>query len=126
MRVLCASRINLFEDHKDGILADSPAEQDGLTLRRRVHGARFGQKSRAIFEMRNCADLFPSRRLCFIVRARFTGLARSRKPIGLTSFTWTLGYVLIMWLMLWFLYRNKLFWRRQAASLINLMYASTL
>ena len=33
----------------------------------------------------------------------------SRIRIGLTSFTWSLGYVFIMWLMLWFLNRNQLF-----------------
>ena len=71
MRVLCASRINSFKNHKDGILADSPAEQDVLTLRRRVHGASLDQRSRAIFEMRNRSDLFPSRRLCYIPRKAY-------------------------------------------------------
>jgi predicted acyltransferase len=41
----------------------------------------------------------------------FTGLARHLQPFCLSSFTWSFGYVLIMWLMLRFLYRNKLFWR---------------
>ena len=41
----------------------------------------------------------------------FTGLAGYLEPFGLSSFTWSFGYVLIMWLMLWFLYRHKLFWR---------------
>ena len=41
----------------------------------------------------------------------FTGLARHLQPFGLSSFTWSFGYVLIMWFMLWFLYRHKLFWR---------------
>ena len=48
------------------------------------------------------------------------------QPFGLTSFTWSLGYVLIMWLMLWFLHRNRLFWRVQAANFFNPMNASTL
>jgi predicted acyltransferase len=43
--------------------------------------------------------------------ALLTGLARHLQPFGLSSFNWSLGYVLIMWLMLWFLYRHKLFWR---------------
>jgi predicted acyltransferase len=41
----------------------------------------------------------------------FTGLAGHLQPFGLSSFTWSFGYVLIRWLMFWFLYRNKLFWR---------------
>ena len=43
--------------------------------------------------------------------ALFTGLARHLQPFGLSSFTWSFGYVLIIWLLLWFLYRRKLFWR---------------
>ncbi len=34
--------------------------------------------------------------------------------------------VTTVWLMLWFLYRNKLFWRMQAANFFNPMNASTL
>ena len=41
----------------------------------------------------------------------FTGLARHLESFGLSSFTWSFGSVLILWLMLWFLYRNKMFWR---------------
>jgi predicted acyltransferase len=48
------------------------------------------------------------------------------ETFGLTSFTWSLGYVLIMWLMLWFLHRNRLFSRVQAANFVNPMNASTL
>src|ERR1041384_7228945 len=33
----------------------------------------------------------------------FNGLARHLQPFGLSSVVWSLGYVLIMWLMLWFL-----------------------
>ena len=58
--------------------------------------------------------------------ALFTGLAKHLQPFGLTSFTWSLGYVLIMWLMLSFLHRNRLFWRVQAANFFNPMNASTL
>ena len=58
--------------------------------------------------------------------ALFTGLAKHLQPFGLTFFTASLGYVLIMWLMLWFLYRNRLFWRVQAANFFNPMNASTL
>lgn len=41
----------------------------------------------------------------------FSGVARHLQPFGLASLVWSFGYVLILWLMLWFLYRNKLFWR---------------
>lgn len=41
----------------------------------------------------------------------FDGLARHLEPFGLSSVVASFGYVLIMWLMLWFLYRHKLFWR---------------
>jgi len=41
----------------------------------------------------------------------FDGLASRLDTLGLTSVVWSAGFVLIMWLMLWFLYRNKLFWR---------------
>ena len=58
--------------------------------------------------------------------ALFTGLAKHLQRFGLTSFTWSLGYVLIMWLMLWFLHRNRLFWRVQTANFLNPMNASTL
>lgn len=58
--------------------------------------------------------------------ALFTGLAKHLQPFGLTSFRWSLGYVLIMWLLLWFLHRNRLFWPVQAANFVNLMNASTL
>ena len=58
--------------------------------------------------------------------ALFTALAKYLQPFGLTSFTWSLGYVLIMWFMLWFLHRNRLFWRVQAANFFNPMNGSTL
>jgi predicted acyltransferase len=41
----------------------------------------------------------------------FGGVARHLDPFGWAPFVRSFGYVLIMWLMLWFLYRNKLFWR---------------
>jgi predicted acyltransferase len=41
----------------------------------------------------------------------FNGLAKHLQPLGLASIVRSFGYVLIMWLILWFLYRKKLFWR---------------
>jgi predicted acyltransferase len=43
--------------------------------------------------------------------ALFNGLARHLEPFGLSAVVWTSGYVLIMWSMLWVLYRHKVFWR---------------
>jgi predicted acyltransferase len=41
----------------------------------------------------------------------FDGLASHLEPSGLSSVVWSAGYVLIMWFMLWVLYRHKIFWR---------------
>ena len=35
--------------------------------------------------------------------ALFTALVKYLQAFGLTSFTWSLGYVFIMWVILWFL-----------------------
>src|SRR5262245_35858914 len=43
--------------------------------------------------------------------ALFNGLARHLEPYGLSQVVWSSGYVLIMWLMLWILHRNRIFWR---------------
>jgi len=41
----------------------------------------------------------------------FDGLARHVEPWALHPVVWSAGYVLAIWLMLWLLYRNRLFWR---------------
>lgn len=41
----------------------------------------------------------------------FTGLAKHLQPFIPASVVWNSGYVMIVWMMCWFLCRNKLFWR---------------
>ena len=43
--------------------------------------------------------------------ALFNGLARHLEPFGLSPVVWSSGYVLIIWFMLWVLFRYKIFWR---------------
>jgi predicted acyltransferase len=43
--------------------------------------------------------------------ALFGGLARHLEAFGLSKVIWSSGYILIMWVMLWVLYRHKIFWR---------------
>ena len=41
----------------------------------------------------------------------FDGLARHLESIGLSTLLRSGGSFLILWLILWFMYRKKLFWR---------------